>query len=520
MSTIFNYHTTISDAMSAARIYSNYSDYVNKIADRFKSPCFGVEIEKQNSEYKQAEEAEEIVKRAFLEAGEIWIKERDGSLNSSSGYELKSPPKELTPNAADLLQFFAPVSYLINADETSGSPQNCGGHIHLSHPQYRPAQLYQYLLGCLPVLYALYIDRITENSTTKNEQIRKGQTTESPRYKFSGGYCNPKPISRETRHDAAYLFAEKNYLGMNFEGSSDSRYNAISVNSSSGKTLEFRLFPIIHDTATLVWRVQLIELFLRSYFRQSEQQIGRAILDPSSELNQHLSELYTPLGIVAVYRLFVVTARDLHSVPFRPNSEYHQKRIHTYLEQTSITATHSRARTPNLRKWAKPYAKIRAAYADIKARGLNHTQIKAKAEIGKNDQERIAIGHESAQILNEQNRLNKLIKDLSDKISSGQTSGQNWRDAINALNAPEVLSQYAELSKAQAEYSVVLEKTDILRNAINQIREAEKLHHFLAEEVTPEPEPEPIQRQHSPSQSSDNTGRAEEPTTINAAPNV
>jgi chromosome segregation ATPase len=143
---------------------------------------------------------------------------------------------------------------------------------------------------------------------------------------------------------------------------------------------------------------------------------------------------------------------------------------------------------------------------------LNHTQQKAQAEIGKNDQERTAIGHESAQILNEQNRLNKLIKDLSDQISNGQTSGQNWRDAISALSSPEVLSAYAELSKAQSEYSVVLEKTDILRNAINQIREAEKLYHFLAEEVTPEPEL--IQREHNPSQSSDNTGRGEEPTTL------
>lgn len=519
MNTLFSYHTTISDAMSAARIYSDYSDYTAKLADRFKNPCFGVEIEKQNSDYKQAEAAEDLVKRAYTEAGEIWIKERDASLNSS-GYELKSPPKQLTPNAADLLQFFAPVAYLINADESGGNPENCGGHIHLSHPQYRPAQLYQNLLGCLPLLYALYIDRITENSATKNEQIRKGQTTESPRYKFSGGYCNPKPISRETRHDPAFMFAEKNYLGMNFEGNSDSRYNAISVNSSSGKTLEFRLFPIIHDTATLVWRIQLIELFIRSYFRQSEQQIAKAILDPNSELNQHLSELYTPLGIVAIYRLFIVTARDLHSVPFRPGSDYHAKRIYTYLETTSITASHSRARTTNARKWAKPYAKIRAAYADIKARGLNHTQLKAKAEIGKNDQERTAIGHESAQVLNEQNRLNKLIKDLSDQISNGQTSGQNWREAISALSSPEVLSQYAELSKAKTDYTLILEKTDILRNAINKIREAEKLHHFLAEEVTPEPEPELIQRQHSPSQSSDNTGRAEEPTTISTAQNV
>ena len=369
----------------------------------------------------------------------------------------------------------------------------------MSHPNYRPAQLYQNLLGCLPLFYALYIDRITENSATRNEQIRKGQTTESPKYKFSGGYCNPKPIDRATRHDAAYMFAEKNYLGMDADGNSDSRYNAISVNSSSGKTLEFRLFPIIHDTATLVWRLQLIELFIRSYFRQSELQIGKSILDPNSELNQHLSELYTPLGIASVYRLFVITARDLHSVPFRPNSEYHAKRIQTYL---NLAGTTTRPKTPNGRKWMKPYAKIRAAYADIKARGLNHTQLKAKAEIGKNDHERTAINHESAQILTEQNRLNKLIKKLSDQLSNGQTSGQNWRDALSALNSDETRDIYAELSKAQAEYSVVLEKTDILRNAINQIREGEKLHHFLAEDVTPEPE-----------QSIGNTAREEEPTT-------
>lgn len=514
MSTLFNYHTTISDAMSAARIYSNYSDYMSKISDRFKNPCFGVEIEKQNSDYKQAEEAEEIVKRAFLEAGEIWIKERDGSLNSS-GYELKSPPKQLTPNAADLLKFFAPVAYLINADESGGNPENCGGHIHLSHPQYRPAQLYQNLLGCLPLLYALYIDRITENSATKNEQIRKGQTTESPRYKFSGGYCNPKPISRATRQDAAYMFAEKNYLGMNFEGTSDSRYNAISVNSSSGKTLEFRLFPIIQDTATLVWRIQLIELFIRSYFRQSEQQVAKAILDPNSELNQHLSELYTPLGIVAIYRLFVVTARDLHSVPFRPGSDYHAKRIYAYLEQTSITLTYSRARTPNARKWMKPYAKIRAAYADIKARGLNHTQQKAQAEIGKNDSERNAISHESAQLLNERNKLNALIKSLSDKVSinATQASGQKWRDALSALNSDETRAIYAELSKAQADYTWILEKTDILRNATNQIREAEKLYQFLAQDVTPEPERDQSSDNTKRDQSRDNTERASEPTT-------
>lgn len=505
MSTLFSYHTTINDAMSAARIYSHYSDYAAKLTERFKAPCFGVEIEKQNSDYKQAEEAEDLVKRAYNESGEVWIKERDASLNSS-GYELKSPPKQLTPNASELLQFFAPVAYLINADESGGNAENCGGHIHLSHPQYRPAQLYQNLLGCLPLLYALYIDRITENSATKNEMIRKGQTTESPKYKFSGGYCNPKPIARETRHDSAYMFAEKNYLGMNSEGTSDSRYNAISVNSSSGKTLEFRLFPIIHDTATLVWRLQLIELFIRSYFRQSEQQVAKAILDPNSELNQHLSELYTPLGIAAVYRLFVVTARDLHNVPFRPNSEYHAKRIEAYLNFTSLTATHIRPRTPNQRKWMKPYAKIRAAYADIKARGLNHTQLKAKAEIGKNDREREAINHETAQNLNEKNRLFKLIKNLSDQISSEQISGQNWREALSALNSPETLSAYAKISNAKTEYNLVSQRIDILHSATNQIKEDEKLYQFLSEEVTPEPEP---------NQSSDNTARADEPTTLN-----
>jgi len=479
----FSYHTSARYAAEICGISSEaVQEYTDKISARTKNACFGVEIEKQNRTRRDAESAEELLLRAYKQTGEIWVRETDGSLNNHHGYELKSPPQILTENARDLLKFFAPVAYLINATDEANEPANCGGHIHVSKPNTYPSALYQQSLGFLPLLYSIYAHRITRNSAPAIELIKRGNAARL-NYSFDVGYTSPKRIRRETRHDAPHLFAERNYLGQNADGDEESRYNAININTG-GRTLEYRLFSHATSTAEQVWRVQLLAYLMRAELNKTESQISKAILDPAHPINEYLREVYTPSGIVGVYRLFVQISKDLHNAPFYSvESNLHQKRTALYLSQAEES---NRPTSGSGRRWSNPYAKIRAVYADILANEGDPIKAEAESALTRNADKWSELNQatdEQTTLRAEARTRYNLARDQYNRYINANTRGQ-WRENAAALQAPEVLQVMQAQATADAEIAHRSTILDLMNEAAEALRAGESLNKFIAEGAT------------------------------------
>ena len=480
----FSYHTSARDAAQICGLSSQaVQEYNDTISARTKSACFGVEIEKQNRTRRDAESAEELLLRAYKQSGEIWVRENDGSLDSRTGYELKSPPQVLTENARDLLKFFAPVAYLINASDEANEPANCGGHIHVSKPNTYPSALYQQSLGFLPLLYAMYVNRITRGSATAIERIKQGEPAPL-RYSFDIGYSNPKTIRRETRHDAPHLFAERNNLGQNADGDEESRYNAININTG-GRTLEFRLFAHATSTAEQVWRVQFLAYLMRAELNKTESQISKAILDPAHPINEYLREVYTPAGIVGVYRLFVQISKDLHNAPFHSvASSLHAKRAADYLSQAEPT---NRPTSGSGRRWTNPYAKIRAVYADMLANEGDPIKAEAETALSRNADKWSELNQATDEQTNLRAEARARFNEARDRyytyINANPRGGQ-WQESAAALQAPEVLQAMQTQATADAEIAHRTTIIDLINDAAEKLKAAEALNAFLSEGAT------------------------------------
>ena len=479
----FHYHTTARDAAQICGLsFEAVQEYNDKISARTKNACFGVEIEKQSRTRRDAESAEELLLRAYKQTGEIWVRENDGSLNNFHGYELKSPPQILTENARDLLKFFAPVAYLINATDEAGEPTNCGGHIHISKPNTYPSALYQQSLGFLPLFYAIYAHRITRNSVSAIDLIKRGRAARL-NYSFHVGYSNPKAIRRETRHDAPHLFAERNNLGQNADGDEESRYNAININTG-GRTLEYRLFPHATSTAEQVWRVQLLAYLMRAELNKTEIQIAKAIIDPAHPINEYLREVYTPAGIVGIYRLFVQISKDLHNVPFRSiETNLHQTRTAEYLSQAEPS---DRLTTASGRRWANPYAKIRAVYADILINEGDPIKAEAETALSKNADKWSEIDQATAEQMNLRTEARTRYNEARERYNryiNANTRGQ-WQENAAALQTPEVLAVMQTQATADAEIAHRTTILDLMNEARETLRTGEALNRFIAEGAT------------------------------------
>ena len=200
-----------------------------------KKPKFGVgiEVEKEDQNIKESLNIDD-----FEENCPNWRKERDGSLNDDSGFELVSPTFEL--NVKRIIEHINSNPTLvahINADKSN----SCGGHINVSEAGLTGAQLFEKVQGYTPLFYALYHKRID--------------------LKWSKGKSN-HDLKRENE-----------------------KYQAIRIHDNR---IEYRIVSAVESVKQLEWRLKLIHFILKNPTNNPKQ----AFFNVHNKLKPLLKKVY------------------------------------------------------------------------------------------------------------------------------------------------------------------------------------------------------------------------------------
>lgn len=206
----------------------------------------GFEIEKEDGEAG-------LISYDDLYEDTSWVKESDGSLDSSTGYELVSPTYPLFTNDMETaINRSTDLQTLINADYSD----RCGGHINLSALEYTPEQLFEGVSGFFPLLYAMYEHRL------------------------NGGYCEAKK-----KHQ---------YYGKD-------KYSAVFIKD---RLIEFRIFPAVRSVRNLLWRRDLIRIMCNN-INADEIAVVKMMSTPTSPLYKHLRKVFSQEQIIRKIGMFV-----------------------------------------------------------------------------------------------------------------------------------------------------------------------------------------------------------------------
>jgi len=193
-------------------------EYVNGYHDGgYKTKTFsdkpqffiGFEIEKEDKEVKES-----IYINDFKEKLPLWRKERDGSLDDESGFELISPTYEL--NIEEIKKDIKKSNTLLNHINASKS-KSCGGHINISEDGLTGYELFNNLKGYTPLFHALYYGRVDKN--------------------YSKGKSNEKLLS------------------------DNEKYQSIKIHSNR---VEYRIISAVPNFDVLMWRAELMEFILNN----------------------------------------------------------------------------------------------------------------------------------------------------------------------------------------------------------------------------------------------------------------
>lgn len=190
---------------------SGYHDGGYKTKTFSDKPKFfiGFEIEKEDKEVKES-----IYIDDFKEELPLWRKERDGSLDDNSGFELISPTYEL--NVKQIKKDIKKSDTLLNHINASKS-KSCGGHINISEDGLTGEELFNNLKGYTPLFHALYYGRIDKN--------------------YSKGKSNEKLLS------------------------DNEKYQSIKIHSNR---VEYRIISAVPNFDTLIWRAELMDFILNN----------------------------------------------------------------------------------------------------------------------------------------------------------------------------------------------------------------------------------------------------------------
>lgn len=196
----------------------------------------GFEIEKEDAEVLQSLDIDEFECQTNYQ----WRKERDGSLDDDSGYELISPAFEF--NVKKIFDYIEGNDVLvkhINADYTT----RCGGHINLSKKGLCGHELFDNIKGYTPLFYALYHGRVNKN------------------------YCKGK------KND-------------DLKGENE-KYQAIKIHDNR---IEFRIISAVPNINTLKWRCKLLMMILRN----PTDDVIKAYYNVDTKFTKLLSQVYSP----------------------------------------------------------------------------------------------------------------------------------------------------------------------------------------------------------------------------------
>lgn len=194
----------------------------------------GFEIEKEDQDVKES-----LYILDFEESCPKWKKERDGSLDDDSGFELISPKFEVLPDKIrEHIQNNKTLLKHVNAQKSTA----CGGHINVSEAGKTGSQLFDEVKGYTPLFYALYHKRVDKN------------------------YCKGKKNSD---------LQEEN-----------EKYQAIRIHSNR---IEYRIVSAVPNIDTLIWRTRLIEYILNNKTENPKEAFFKVNTSPLKDL---LMEMY------------------------------------------------------------------------------------------------------------------------------------------------------------------------------------------------------------------------------------
>jgi hypothetical protein len=198
----------------------------------------GVEVEKEDNDACILNWSD-----VFGDTG--WIKENDGSLERN-GYELVSPVFNLFNDGMDKeIEASDDLQTLINA----GFSDRCGGHVNLGSTEYTPAQLFEGLSAFMPLLYAMYPNRIDKHFCQAKSKYKYRSVTSEYEAKYSAAYIKDKVV-------------------------------------------EFRIFPAVRSVKNLLWRRDLMRIMCEN-INKSELDVLKMLVNQNSKLYKHLRKIYS-----------------------------------------------------------------------------------------------------------------------------------------------------------------------------------------------------------------------------------
>ena len=182
-----------------------------------------------------------------------WIKENDSSLDDDNGYELVSPIYDLYSSRLDEdIKNSEDLQTLINGEYS----ENCGGHINISSTMYYPEQLFEGIVGFMPLLYGLYEHRLHKNYSQAKKK---------------------------------HQYYDK------------SKYSAVYIKDN---VVELRLPPAVKSVKNLLWRRDLVRIMCEN-INKSESDVLKLLLNQNSKLYKHLRKIFTQEKLVDKIELFI-----------------------------------------------------------------------------------------------------------------------------------------------------------------------------------------------------------------------
>ena len=216
----------------------------------------GYEIEKEDQEIRNSIEIDDFESATDYN----WRKEKDGSLDDDSGYELISPTFEF--NIEKIFNHIESSNVLldhINADTS----KKCGGHIHLSEKGLSGDDLFEKVKGYTPLLYALYYGRVNQH------------------------YCKGK-ANDDLKCD-------------------NEKYQAIKIH---GDRIEFRIISAVPNVTTLKWRSKLLMMILQN----PTSDIIRAYYNVDTKFTKLLKQTYSDDKLVILKERFIEFTKQFEGI--------------------------------------------------------------------------------------------------------------------------------------------------------------------------------------------------------------
>jgi len=233
------------DTETYLRGYHNGS-YQSKNFDGKSKYRIGYEIEKEDQDVLESIDIDNFEEQTEYK----WRKESDGSLCSSSGYELISPTFEF--NITKIFKYIESNEVLVNHINANHST-SCGGHINLSEKGLSGNELFDKIKGYTPLFYALYHGRVDKN------------------------YCKGKN-NRDLKYE-------------------NEKYQAIKIHDNR---VEFRIISAVPNVKTLKWRSKLI----MSILKNPTDDVIQGYYNVDTKFTRLLKETYTDEKLVTLKERF------------------------------------------------------------------------------------------------------------------------------------------------------------------------------------------------------------------------